>query len=106
MLRACTRQRLAAVPTSSLAVQRRGRADAKASFDSPFKNNETTKIPNFGNYKSKSSETSNRVFGYLMAGTMGGLSAMGAKATVQGEFGGQLKDPEGSNAQKPLRISK
>ncbi|MCJ1440934.1 MAG: hsp70 nucleotide exchange factor fes1 [Stictis urceolatum] len=83
VLRACTRQRLAAVPTSSLAVQRRGRADAKASFDSPFKNNETTKIPNFGNYKSKSSETSNRVFGYLMAGTMGGLSAMGAKATVQ-----------------------
>jgi len=41
------------------------------------------KVPNFGAYKSNGSETGNKVFQYFMAGTMGGLAAMGAKATVQ-----------------------
>jgi len=66
----------------------------KASFDSPFKTIEenTTKIPNFKNYMSKKGQTSNKVFQYFMVGTMGALSAAGAKATVQGMyilFGGQ-----------------
>ncbi len=58
------------------------------SFDSPFKGEEyspTTKIPSFGKYMSKNSETSNRVFQYFMVGSMGLLAAAGAKATVQGE---------------------
>lgn len=58
------------------------------SFHSPFRGAEsspTTKIPSFGKYMSKSSETSNRVFQYFMVGSMGLLAAAGAKATVQGE---------------------
>ena len=59
-----------------------------SSFNSPFKGEEyspTTKIPSFGKYMSKNSETSNRVFQYFMVGSMGLLAAAGAKATVQGE---------------------
>ena len=56
-------------------------------FDSPFKNeknNPTTKIPDFKAYMSRRNETTNRTFQYFMAGTMGLLTAAGAKATVQG----------------------
>ncbi|KAJ5894212.1 Cytochrome b-c1 complex subunit Rieske [Penicillium taxi] len=88
LLRTCARQQL---PTTRAAVtscqQRRGVADAKASFESPFVNagerGSTVKIPNFGKYQSKSSPRSNHVFSYFMAGTMGLASAVGAKATVQ-----------------------
>lgn len=55
---------------------------------------ETTKIPNFGPYRSKSGETTNRVFQYFMVGSLGALSAMGAKATVEGGF--LLKDGMGT----------
>ncbi|MCJ1251913.1 hsp70 nucleotide exchange factor fes1 [Trapelia coarctata] len=85
MLRICARQRLPALRASSVTAQRRGKADMKASFDSPFKTVEetTTKIPNFKNYMSRKGETSNKVFQYFMVGTMGALAAAGAKATVQ-----------------------
>ena len=88
MLRVCTRQRLPALRASSVTAQRRGKADMRASFDSPFKTVEetTTKIPNFKNYMSKKGETSNKVFQYFMVGTMGALTAAGAKATVQGVY--------------------
>ncbi|KAK6352751.1 hypothetical protein TWF696_004753 [Orbilia brochopaga] len=43
----------------------------------------TTRIPDWGYYKSNKSEDSNKVFGYFMVGTMGALSAAAAKATVQ-----------------------
>ena len=90
MLRLCARQRLPFIRVSSLAAQRRGkadvRADNKASWDSPFKTIEetTTKIPDFGHYMSKQGSTPNKVFQYFMVGTMGALAAAGAKATVQG----------------------
>lgn len=79
-----------AVIASSPAQQRRTKADGPiASFDGPYnwggEKTPTTKIPSFKNYMSKKPETSNRVFGYVMAGTMGALSAAGAKATVQGK---------------------
>jgi ubiquinol-cytochrome c reductase iron-sulfur subunit len=45
---------------------------------------DSTKIPSFAAYKSKGKEEDNRVFGYLMAGSFGALTAMGAKATVVG----------------------
>jgi len=45
---------------------------------------DTTKIPSFANYKSKGKEEDNRVFSYVMAGTFGAITAMGAKATVVG----------------------
>jgi hypothetical protein len=61
------------------------------SFDSPFRGEgsarESTKIPDFSHYKTKSSENSNLMFQYFMVGTMGALTAAGAKATVQGMFG-------------------
>jgi len=60
-------------------------------FDSPFHRSggtmrETTDIPKFDHYKSSRDETTNRVFQYFMVGTLGAVTAMGAKATVQGEF--------------------
>ena len=85
MLRTCLRKRAVAAPVTCVAMKQRGKADARssASFNSPF---DTNKIPDFGAYKSRGSETSNKVFQYFMAGTMGGLAAVGAKATVQGEL--------------------
>merc|ERR1711964_108652 len=41
------------------------------------------KIPDFSNYRSKSNTNSNLLFQYFMVGTMGALTAAGAKATVQ-----------------------
>ncbi|CCX32780.1 cytochrome b-c1 complex subunit Rieske [Pyronema domesticum] len=55
-------------------------------YKSPFTGasaHRTTKIPDFSKYKSSSSAKGNQVFGYFMVGTMGALSAAGAKATVQ-----------------------
>ena len=59
------------------------------SFDSPFVSKpkdkvDFDKIPNFAAYRSKSGENTNRVFQYFMVGSMGLLTAAGAKATVQG----------------------
>lgn len=62
-------------------------AQPTSSFDSPFKgvgNSETSKIPDFSHYRSKSGSRNNAVFQYFMVGTMGALTAAGAKATVQG----------------------
>jgi hypothetical protein len=56
-----------------------------SSFDSPFKGTQdSTKIPSFAAYRNKGGETGPKVFQYFMVGTMGALSALGAKATVQG----------------------
>lgn len=56
-----------------------------SSFDSPFKGSrDSTKIPSFAAYRNKGGETGPKVFQYFMVGTMGALSALGAKATVQG----------------------
>lgn len=85
LLRTCVRQRLPAVPTSTIAaVQCRGKADAR--FESPFVTHDTTKIPDFSKYKSSGGETTGKLFQYFMAGSMGVLTALGAKATVQGRF--------------------
>lgn len=60
------------------------------SFDHPFGQTkeaapDTNKIPSFKAYMSKSNQTTNRVFQYFMVGSMGLLTAAGAKATVQGK---------------------
>ncbi|CAD6499179.1 BgTH12-04831 [Blumeria graminis f. sp. triticale] len=53
-------------------------------YESPFKGeSKTTQIPNFSKYKSATGTNSNLVFQYFMVGTMGALTAAGAKATVQ-----------------------
>ena len=57
-----------------------------SSFDSPFKGSaDSTKIPSFAAYRNKNGEQSTKVFQYFMVGSMGALSALGAKATVQGK---------------------
>ena len=61
------------------------RSASASSFDSPFKTGpDTTKIPSFAAYRNKGGETGPKIFQYFMVGTMGALSAVGAKATVQG----------------------
>jgi ubiquinol-cytochrome c reductase iron-sulfur subunit len=58
-----------------------------AHFQSPFHRGtgekpDTTVIPSFKNYRA-GNETGNKVFQYFMVGAFGGLSALGAKDTVQ-----------------------
>ncbi|KAL8924589.1 MAG: hypothetical protein Q9172_002623 [Xanthocarpia lactea] len=96
LLRTCPRQRLPAISATVISAQRRGKADIvqraggeyerTPQFDSPFRDEDatpTTKIPSFAKYMSKKPESSNKVFQYFMVGTMGALTAAGAKATVQ-----------------------
>jgi ubiquinol-cytochrome c reductase iron-sulfur subunit len=93
LLRSCARQQLPShVARSAVAgVQQQqqrsaSNAGAKPSFQSPFASAEeadaTLKIPSFKKYMSKSSPSTNKVFSYFVAGTMGLGSAVGAKATV------------------------
>lgn len=61
------------------------RPDGAASYTSPFKgSSKANKIPDFSNYMSKGGEGKNKLFSYFMVGTMGALTAAGAKSTVQG----------------------
>jgi len=78
LVRCCARQRLPTITRASAAIAQHRSESTQAHWD-------TTKIPNFANYKSKSKEEDNRVFQYVMAGTFGAVTAMGAKATVVGE---------------------
>lgn len=83
MLRQCSRTKLPvpAVATQTTAMQqRRGAAGSADQFKEG-----STKIPSFGQYFSKGPSTNKKVFQYFMVGTMGALSAAGAKATVQGK---------------------
>lgn len=101
-VRPTTALKPAATTSTVLSSQRRNAAsdggprdrpiyEGSAVYDDPFHRSggtarETTKVPDFGKYKSGRDEITNRVFQYFMVGTMGALTAMGAKATVQGEF--------------------
>ncbi|RDL39950.1 Cytochrome b-c1 complex subunit Rieske, mitochondrial [Venustampulla echinocandica] len=59
------------------------RSDAASSFDSPFKGHDAaSQVPNFSQYKSKKGPNRNLAMQYFMVGTMGALTAAGAKATV------------------------
>lgn len=57
-------------------------------FESPFKASasqaKTSQIPDFSKYRSKNSKSSNLLFQYFMVGSMGAITAAGAKSTVQG----------------------
>ena len=88
-LQACARQRLPAVARlAALAAVQCRHKTADAKFESPLSAaRDTNKIPDFSKYMSKRGETSNRVFQYVMAGTMGAITAAGAKATVNGAEG-------------------
>lgn len=43
-------------------------------------------MPDFSKYMSKGSGSSNALFSYFMVGTLGAISAAGAKSTIQGEL--------------------
>jgi ubiquinol-cytochrome c reductase iron-sulfur subunit len=45
---------------------------------------QTSKIPDFSHYKTKSNPNTNLLFQYFMVGTMGALTAAGAKGVVEG----------------------
>lgn len=91
LVRAATRTpTLRSSATAVSAQQQRSLADASTShavFNSPFHRGsgdqqDTTAIPSFKKYRS-GNEQGNRVFSYFMVGAFGGLTAMGAKDTVQ-----------------------
>ncbi|EMF09670.1 ubiquinol-cytochrome c reductase iron-sulfur subunit [Sphaerulina musiva SO2202] len=95
LVRGAGRQTLPALRTSTTAIQknteRTASTDASTShaeFKSPFSRGssskpDTTNIPSFKSYRNKGSETSNKMFQYFMVGAFGGISALGAKNTVQ-----------------------
>ena len=90
--RACLRTASAA-PTcvralSSTAVRPAGDSTTWTSYSSPFKGSEKAgNIPDFGKYVSTNNPSTNKLFQYFMVGTMGAITAAGAKSTVQGGFG-------------------
>ncbi|KAI1876851.1 uncharacterized protein JN550_000923 [Neoarthrinium moseri] len=55
------------------------------SYSSPFKGEQkSTQIPDWTKYASKGSWNTNSLVSYFMVGTMGAITAAGAKSTVQG----------------------
>lgn len=74
-----------AVRALSSSALRQADAPGAASYSSPFKGeSQGSKIPDFSKYLSKGNETTNKLFSYFMVGTMGAITAAGAKSTVQG----------------------
>ncbi|KAI1910336.1 ubiquinol--cytochrome-c reductase catalytic subunit rip1 [Ophidiomyces ophidiicola] len=94
LVRVCARQNLALPRTLAVAAnsqQLRAKSTAEttttSSFDSPFGSSKESpsslKIPSFKKYVSPRGTSTNKVFSYFMAGSMGLITAVGAKATVQ-----------------------
>jgi len=89
LARQATRQPVLRSAAPVAVQQHRTLADASTShahFTSPFTRGkegaqDTTVIPSFKKYRA-GSETGNKVFQYFMVGTLGGISALGAKDTV------------------------
>jgi ubiquinol-cytochrome c reductase iron-sulfur subunit len=99
LVRCCARQRLPALRASSVLGQHRSESTGQAYPSSGY---DTRKIPNFDKYKSKGNEQDNRVFQYVMAGTLGAISAMGAKATVVGMY--TIIDEDDINWRQLVRV--
>ena len=58
---------------------------ASGTYSSPFKGETRgSKIPDFSKYRAKNSAGTNLLFQYFMVGTMGAITAAGAKSTVHG----------------------
>ncbi|KAJ9138364.1 hypothetical protein NKR23_g8450 [Pleurostoma richardsiae] len=78
-------QRCCQAPASIRALSTTAvRADDSSSYSSPFKGESTaTKIPDFSHYRSKNAGSTNQLFSYFMVGTLGAISAAGAKSTIQ-----------------------
>jgi len=84
---------LPAIRQSTAVVQQK-RYDASTShaiFSSPFhrgkgEQQDTTAIPSFKKYRNGRQEINGKIFQYFMVGALGGISALGAKETVQSEY--------------------
>lgn len=62
-------------------------AAASSTYESPFRGeSKSTRMPDFSKYMSKGSGGQNALFSYFMVGTLGAISAAGAKSTIQGEL--------------------
>jgi ubiquinol-cytochrome c reductase iron-sulfur subunit len=91
--RLCLRSAARPAPTavairaiSTTAMRPAGGATASG-YSSPFKGEtKGSQIPDFGAYVSSKGENKNKLFSYFMVGTMGAITAAGAKSTVQGGF--------------------
>ncbi|KAK3905945.1 Rieske [2Fe-2S] iron-sulfur domain-containing protein [Staphylotrichum tortipilum] len=60
------------------------RGSDSSTYQSPFRGeSKSSRIPDFSKYMSKGSGAGNALFGYFMVGTLGAISAAGAKSTVQ-----------------------
>ncbi|KAK4617819.1 Cytochrome b-c1 complex subunit Rieske, mitochondrial [Fulvia fulva] len=91
LVRSATRSQVPALRSStSIVQQKRAATDASTShaeYKSPFSRGssgkqDTTAVPSFAKYRG-GNETTNKMFQYFMVGAFGGLSALGAKNTVQ-----------------------
>ena len=86
--------KFSALRQSTTAVVQQKRYDASTShavFSSPFhrgkgEQQDTTAIPSFKKYRAGGQEINGKIFQYFMVGALGGISALGAKETVQSEF--------------------
>ncbi|PHH76469.1 hypothetical protein CDD82_3976 [Ophiocordyceps australis] len=58
-------------------------AGSETTYKAPFGGDKGNSIPDFGKYVSSRSPASNKLFQYFMVGTMGAITAAGAKSTVQ-----------------------
>lgn len=89
--RGATATTLRTIRTLSTAAALRAGAGSSStsSYQDPFKGtSDTNKIPDFSKYMSKGSGSKNQLYGYFMVGTLGAISAAGAKSTIQGESWG------------------
>ena len=89
LARQCARPSAVRSSVAALQVRNAGSSATTAeSYSSPFRgtsnHRDTTAIPDFKKYRNTGGETQNKVFQYFMVGAFGGLSALGAKNTVQG----------------------
>jgi hypothetical protein len=89
LARQCARPSAVRASAAALQVRNAGSSATTAeSYTSPFRgtsnHKDTTHIPDFKKYRNSGGETQNKVFQYFMVGTMGAITALGAKATVQG----------------------
>jgi ubiquinol-cytochrome c reductase iron-sulfur subunit len=76
--------RVSAARTLSTSAQLQDAAAPGGHYTSPFKGEtKGNKIPDFGKYYAKNSTGSTQLFSYFMVGTMGAITAAGAKSTVQ-----------------------
>ena len=82
--RSSTNPCLAAAAARSLSTTTRRDASGGGTYTSPFKGETRgSKIPDFSKYTG-GTPNANLLFQYFMVGTMGAITAAGAKSTVQG----------------------